>query len=139
MSTTTSASKDLFVGVGPAAEVDRYLDSVAIDEVTEIDFEPFKMHRLAHSGTQRAAAPTSQDFWVAHDIGRDAELDWKVRNGEYRMVLMNGDGTSGVDADGTFELELPHVNTIAWVLIGGGSLLALGGIIGVVLSVRRRS
>jgi hypothetical protein len=43
----------------------------------------------------------------------------------------------GVVVDGDVGLTLDHVDTIAWVLIGGGVLLLLGGLATIGLAVRR--
>lgn len=135
----TGTTEDLFIGIGPAARVDRYLASVPVDEVTDVDVETFKLTRKAHAGTKRPAPPASQDFWVARSSGHGADtLKWTVRDGDYRLVLMNADGTRGVNADGSLTITLPHVPSIVWALLAGGSLLALASITAVVLSVRRR-
>jgi hypothetical protein len=119
----------LFIGIGPAAQVDRYLASAPVDEVTDFEVDPFELKRTPHEGSRRPEPPASQQFWVASGAGRDtASLQWKVRDGDYRLVLMNADGSARVDVDGDVGLTLPHVARIAWVLIGVGLLLALGGI-----------
>jgi hypothetical protein len=128
----------LFVGIGPAGNVDRYLASVPIDEVTDFEIDPFELIRRPHPGSRRPAPPARQRFWVAQDTGAGAAtLSWKVRDGDYRFVLMNADGSRGVDADGEFKLTLPHVARIAWALIVPGLLLVLGGIAAIVFAVRR--
>ncbi|MDQ3676167.1 MAG: hypothetical protein M3401_05090, partial [Actinomycetota bacterium] len=66
-------TEDLFIGIGPAAQVDRYLASVPIDEVTDVDVDTFRLTRQSHAGTKRPAPPASQDFWVARSSGHDAD------------------------------------------------------------------
>ncbi|MDQ3676898.1 MAG: hypothetical protein M3401_08870, partial [Actinomycetota bacterium] len=106
---------------------------------TDVDVDTFRLTRQSHAGTKRPAPPASQDFWVARSSGHDADrLEWTVRDGDVRVVLMNADATRGVSADGYVTLTLPHVPSIVWALLAGGSLLALAGITAVVLSVRRR-
>lgn len=130
---------ELFVGIGPAAAVDGYLAGAPVDEVTDFEIDPFELTRRPRGGTTRPAPPASQDFWVAEATGRDtAALDWKVRDGEYRLVLMNADGSRPVAADGEVKLDLPHVASIAWALTGAGLLLLLGGAAGIVLATRAR-
>jgi hypothetical protein len=130
---------DLFVGIGPAAEVDRYLAAAPIDEVTDFEIDPFELTRRPRGGSSLPAPPGSQDFWVAEASGRNtATLDWKIRDGEYRLVLMNADGSRPVAADGEVKLTLPHVAGIAWASTGVGLLLLLGGATGIVLGIRGR-
>jgi hypothetical protein len=125
---SASSKSGIFVGVGPAAQVDRYLASAPIDEVTDFDVDPFTMTRHASGGTARPAPPASKHFWVAQSTGRtDATLRWKLRSGEYRLVVMNADGSRGVDTRGELAFTIPHTAAIAWSLIGGGLLLLLAG------------
>jgi hypothetical protein len=51
---------------------------------------------------------------------------------------MNADGSPAVNANGNVKLTLPHVGSVAWILIAGGSVLGLGGIAAIVVSTRRR-
>jgi len=46
---------------------------------------------------------------------------------------MNADGSPGVNADGEVKLTLPHVGSVAWKLLAGGLLLAIGGLAAIVL------
>jgi hypothetical protein len=129
----------LFIGIGPAAQVNRYLASAPLDEVTDFDIDPFELKRTPREGTKRPNPPASQEFWVASGTGRDsATLRWKVREGDYRLVLMNADGSTGVDVEGDVGLTLPHVARTAWVLVVLGGVLALGGVAGGVRELRRR-
>jgi hypothetical protein len=135
----TGETKGLFIGIGPADKVDRYLSSVPIDEVTDFEIDPFKLERKPRAGSRRPEPPASQAFWVAKASGRDtATLHWKVRDGDYRLVLMNSDGSRGVDADGDVGVTLPHVSRVAWLLVGGGALLLLGGVATIVIAARSR-
>jgi hypothetical protein len=131
----------LFIGIGPAAQVDRYLASVPVDEVTDFEIDPFELKRTQQEGSRQPEPPAGQEFWVASGTGRDtATLRWKVRDGDYRLVLMNTDGSAGVDIDGDVGLTLPNVARTAWVLVGLGVLLALGGVaVGTRELWRRRS
>jgi hypothetical protein len=137
--TTTNHDAGVFVGIGPADQVDRYMAGAPYDEVTDFDVDPFKLNRSPHEGTKRPAAPASQDFWVAQASGAEAAtLRWKVQDGDYRMVVMNADGSRHVDTKGDVALTLPHIGSIGWSLLGGGILLAIGGLVAVTLSVRQR-
>jgi hypothetical protein len=121
------AGKGAFVGIGPAADVDRYLSRSPIEEVTDIDVDPFVLDGSPRPGTERPAKPAAQKFWVAQGTGPKASLNWKVRDGDYRMVVMNADGSRKVTTAGSVGLEVPHLPTIAWILIGSGLFLLVGG------------
>src|SRR6266516_3069655 len=38
-----AGGKEIFIGVGPTLDVDRYLDGVPVDLVTDIGFSPFRL------------------------------------------------------------------------------------------------
>ena len=134
----------IFVGVGPAADVERYLARAPIEEIGGIDVDPFELTgRKPRSGGRRPSPPAKRDFWVAQGSGREeAMLSWKVEDGDYRLVAMNADGRRGVAVDASVGVEIPHVTTIAWILLGVGLFLLIGGIAAIVIvgiSMARRS
>src|SRR5215208_6285413 len=49
--------KDVFVGVGPADDVERYLAGAPIDEVSDFEVAPFRMDHNPRGGTARPAPP----------------------------------------------------------------------------------
>src|SRR4051794_15955402 len=87
-----AAGKDVFVGVGPTKAVDRYLAGAAVETVTDFDVDPFTLDKMRNEGVVKPKPPAQQSFWVAKSSGRDASIDWKVRDGNYRVVVMNADG-----------------------------------------------
>ena len=136
----TGPTEGLFIGIGRANDVDRYLASAPIEEVTDFEVDPFKLTRHPRAGTQRPEPPASQSFWTAQSSGQQsATLRWKVRSGDYRLVLMNSNGHRGVRANGDVALTVPHLPRVAWVLLGAGTLLLLGGTGAIVLGARRRA
>ena len=93
------AGKTLFIGIGPQAEVARYLGSVAQANVQDLDFDPFRVTYLPVTGRAPQAPPTEQSFWAASASGVGTQtLTWKVRDGDWSVVLMNADGSRGVTA-----------------------------------------
>ena len=110
---TPGATSGVFVGVGPAKDVERYLAAAPIDEVTDFDVDPFKMKHHPRTGSATPAPPSQQDFWVAQSTGAaSAKLDWKAGDGEYRMVVMNADGSRGVRTQGDVSVTIPHTSAV---------------------------
>jgi hypothetical protein len=136
---TSKPGSGVFVGVGPAKDVERYLAGAPIDEVKDLEVSPFKLEHHPRSGTRRLAPPGTQSFWTAQATGADhADFDWKATSGNYRVVVMNADGSRGVRTHGDASVAIPHTAPIAWSLIGGGLLLLIGGIGTIALAMRQR-
>jgi hypothetical protein len=131
---TSQDGRDVFVGVGRRADVDRYLRGVSVDRVTEFGVAPYRFGtRREGSATAKAGAPTRQRFWVAQSSGHTADLHWKVRDGDYRVVVMNADASRGVATDSHFEVGAPYLSTLGLTLVLVGAV-ALGS--GIVVLVR---
>jgi hypothetical protein len=130
--------QNLFIGIGPQAEVSRYLGDVAHANVQDIDFDPFRATYLSVSGNSPQAPPTDQTFWAASASGVGQQtLTWKVREGDWSVVLMNADGSRGVAADVDLGAKL---SWLLWVAVGTliGGVLITGGSAGLVLLAARR-
>ena len=121
--------RPLFIGIGPAAEVDRYLASVPHKELTNLD----RGRGFVVGGDQRPADPGSQGFWVATG---ERTVRWNVHSGDWRAVVMNADGSSGVTADLSIGARFPHLGGFGvLLLVAGGVLLAAGA--GMLISAAR--
>jgi hypothetical protein len=132
----TAEGQDLFIGVGHAKDVDRYLAAAAIEEITDVELEPFRLDRELHPGSTTPAPPGAQPFWVASSS--DGVLRWDVHDGDYRIVVMNRDGSRGVTADVNVGLTVPRMPAIAWTFAGLGGSLLLAALAIAAASVRRR-
>jgi hypothetical protein len=119
-------SSGLFVGIGPAIEVDRYLAGVEIDQAVDFDVDPFVLNLSRRDGAQTTAdPPAEQGFWVMSGTG-STDLSWPVRDGDYRVVVMNADGAAGVDSQFSVGLGLSGIFALGLgLLIGGVVLIAL--------------
>jgi hypothetical protein len=124
---SVQSDRPAFVGVARAADVDRYLKGAPVDEVTDFEVDPFRMKHDPRAGSKQLAAPGKQRFWVASSSGTHPSLDWKAGSDEYRVVVMNADGSRGVRTHGDASLTIPNTAAIAWSLVGGGLLLLLAG------------
>jgi hypothetical protein len=132
----------VFVGVGPTAQVERYLDGVDLDRVTDFETVPFRLDTTRETGDARAAAPGGQDFWVASaqsgtDRAARAEVTWEIQNGDFEVVVMNADGTPGVLTNASVGAGLPDSTGLWILLIGVGSFLLVGGVALVVIGARQ--
>jgi hypothetical protein len=137
--TISSPDKAVFVGVGRKADVERYLSGVAVDDVKDIDVDPFRLNTEPRAGSSQPAAPTAQSFWVAKGSGRQATLIWKVSDGSYQLVLMNADASPSVAVDGRFSLTVPHLFAIGIGILVAGCVLVLIAVVLFIIGVRIRT
>ena len=134
----SDSERPVFVGIGPAAAVDRYLRDVARDEIDDLDSggDPELQGR---PGGAPSAPPGSQRFWAASVTGSGEQtLDWDPEDGTWRVVLMNSDGSRGVSSDMSIGAELDSVLWIGLGLLGVGVLFAAGTALAITGAVRRR-
>jgi hypothetical protein len=136
--TPTGTGHQLFLGIGPASAVDRYLRGVSYDVATDVSVAPFHLTRARHLGTATPARPGSQSFWVARASGDHPTLTWTVTSGSYRVVVMNTDASAPVAFAGGLALTIPHSFGIGIGLLIGGIVLILIGIVLIVLGARAR-
>lgn len=134
----THSTRPLFVGIGPATAVESYLAGVRYEVATRFDAarSDFRLHR----GGAPAAAPAAKRFWVAQSLGSGTQtLSWPPSNGEWRIVVMNANGSAGVRTDLAIGARFPHLLGIGIGVLGAGGLLLLLGGVGLYAAVRRRS
>jgi hypothetical protein len=123
---TPRAGKDVFVGIARTSDVTRYLRTTAHTTVTDLDYHPFHADYAPTGGARRATAPTTRRIWVAQAHGRGAQtLTWDVTDGDWSVVVMNADGSPGIDADVRAGANVPFLNEVAWAALGAGALLML--------------
>jgi Domain of unknown function (DUF4389) len=123
-----SPEGEVFLGIGRAREVERYLRGVEHDEITDLEFDPFTVDYRRITGERPRGAPTGEDFWAASAAGAGVQtLTWEAESGEWSVVVMNADGSAGVAADLSAGAE---ANFLLWLAIGllvAGALLLVGG------------
>jgi uncharacterized membrane protein YgdD (TMEM256/DUF423 family) len=124
----------LFVGVARRADVDRYLTGVAHSTVEDVNFGPFDATYSSSSGTVAPAPPAAQSFWVKSD---SRTATWKIRNGHWRVVVMNADASPGVVADAKVGVTVRGALPIAFSLLGA-ALVLVAGAVALALGRRRR-
>lgn len=136
--TPAGAGHLLFLGIGPAGAVDRYLSGVSHDVATDVSVTPFHLTLTRQGGTATPPPPESQSFWVAKASGNHPTLTWTVTNGSYRVVVMNTDAAAPVAFAGGLDLTIPHSFAIGIGLLIGGIVLILLAIVLIVLGARTR-
>jgi hypothetical protein len=140
---TADGSTPLFVGVARAADAEAYLADVEHSTVTEID-DPATTYDH-HAGGSPAVKPADSDIWLEQATGTGTQsIDWSLddRPGRWTVVVMNADGTPGVDVDADVGATVPVLGEVTSGLIVVGALFVLvgaGGLVGLRVSGRRNS
>lgn len=130
-------AKRIFVGLAEESDVNAYLSDVEYDEIANwltIRRADYRHHR----GDSEPVAPTSETFWVesVHGAGTQT-LEWEVETGSYSLVLMNDDGSAGVDVSVVLGVKIPIVAGIGTGLLIAGTVVLIIGIVMVYLAARR--
>jgi hypothetical protein len=134
----TGTGPDLFVGIGPTDQVNAYLGGVQRTVIDDLGTDGSASSTQV-SGTAPAGAPGEQSFWAEQATGAGRQqLAWDPADGDWTVVVMNADGSAGVDADLRVGAELPALTGIAWGLLAAGVVLTLIAVLVIVLAARRR-
>lgn len=122
-------TRAVFIGIGLASEVEQYLSGVSFDEVTSLGTDRDDVKYKSSGGVAPASLPGDQEFWVAASQGVGAQvLEWELDKGEWKLVLMNADGASGLRADVEAGVK---INILLPIGIG----LIVAGLVGLVVTV----
>ena len=136
---TAAEGSPVFIGVASTDDLASYLDDVAHSTATELDDTAYD----EHPGGAPSEAPADSDIWIAQASGPGTQtMTWEPADGSWTVVVMNQDGSAGVDVGADVGATLPVLpNAVQWLLIasvvfgvGGGLALCL-----VRVSTRRRS
>jgi hypothetical protein len=123
----SSAGKPVFVGIARTSDVSNYLHGTSYTSVTDVDYLPFHAsYRDRDHGGERPARPADQDFWAAAAHGSGTQtLAWDLEDGDWSIVVMNADGSRGVDTDISAAAKVPFIGTLGWVSLGGALVLLI--------------
>jgi hypothetical protein len=128
------AKRPVFVGIGPDADVDRYLGDVAHDELTDIDGDHPEFN--PHGGGAPRTPPGRQGFWVAQSEGSGEQaVTWDAEFGSWTAVVMNANAARGIDVEADAGVKLD------WAIWAGVGMLVVGlvmtvGAVVVILRIR---
>ncbi|WP_018686814.1 DUF4389 domain-containing protein [Actinokineospora enzanensis] len=138
MSIRVDADRPVFVGVAPAADVDRYLAGVAHTDIgTGMPMATARVTRTEPGG-EPATPPGSQRFWTASSSGSGSvRLVWSPAPGDWTVVVMNADAAPGIDVRATVGVTAPALPWVAAALFTAGALVVAGGAALIIGAVHR--
>ena len=128
-------SKEILIAVASGTQAELYFEGVEYDELSRLswdygswDSDEPDISYSRHSGGPPDAAPIAISYWDAVRTGSGAqELDWEPAWGSYWILIMNADGSAGVDVDVKLGARVPILQTIGNMLIFGGIVALLIG------------
>ena len=127
---TSTSGADVFIGVAPQADVDRYLTGVNHTELRNVDVNPFRAVYRDVPGSSAPEAPGDQGFWVSSAEGSGTqEIDWDLASGSWAVVVMNADASPGVSVDLQAGVRLGLLGPLAVGLLLVGLFLLLIGLV----------
>jgi len=118
----------LFLGIAASDDVEAYLAGVAYDEVDSIEFEGADIDYVHHGGASTPGTPGTESLWVVSVEGPGTQtLDWSIEQGDWSVVVMNADGSTGVDVSLVFGARLSNFVLVAWGVFAFGIISLVGG------------
>ena len=140
-----TGERPVFLGIAPRADLEAYLSDVSYSEIERIDFDDYRKDRVwtaeyeDHIGPNAPALPGDQTFWHASAQGEGTQdLVWEIEPGDWMLVVMNADGSRGIELTGTVGVETPWLLAVGiGLLVAGVVLVALG--LTFILFVARRT
>ena len=134
-----TGTQDVFIGIAPVSDAEAYLDGVQRTVVDDLGLDAEDSARQQLPGNAPATPPTDQDFWTEQASGPGLQLlSWNPEQGDWMLVIMNADGSAGVDIEARIGATVPALAGLAWGLLGAGLLLTVIGVLLLALSIRRR-
>ena len=129
-------SPALFVGIGPTADVGRYLAGVSHMLISDL----WTNRVRAIGGGALRSAPGTQTFWVASTTGPGPQtLRWDPANGSWSVVVMNASGRPGIHVRTDLGATYPSLLPIAVGLLAAGAVFGAGAALLIAGAIRRRA
>jgi hypothetical protein len=132
--------KPIFIGIGPESAVATYLRGIGHAEVEDLEYDPFKVDYQLFPGAAPRRPPLRERIWVAATGGTgERRLTWDVKGGDWSVLVMNADGSRGVNADLAVGARLGFLLWVAIGLLIAGVLIALLSAFMISRAFRRRA
>jgi hypothetical protein len=134
----STAGAPVFIGIAPAGAASGYLAGV---QYATVRGAPGSGDQYTeHAGAAPAVPPARTFIWAARAAGPGTQtLTWPVRSGNWTVVAMNADGSAPVSVHVSAAATLPALPWIAAGLLTGGVIALAGGVLLLVIPIRRAS
>lgn len=136
VSVAAPSGQDVFVGIAPRSDVDRYLGGVARSEISDWAGHPQPSYTYRDGGAP-LTSPGQQTIWVASASGPATQtVTWEVQGGTWSVVAMNADGSAGVVLDASAGATIPFLLALSSGLLAGGFVIGAVAVLLLVLGAR---
>jgi len=127
LSAHSPTGRSLFLGSAAASDVDTFLTGAPYDVVVDLTSGGVVRTRQV-PGSQTPPPPNSQSIWHEQSSGPRASIPTVTGNHD-TSVVMNEDGTAGIEANIVVSLDVPGIWRAGWIAVGLGALsILLGGV-----------
>lgn len=116
---------DILVAVGSEAAVEALILRGSHEIVAGLEFDPFDYRGVLIGGTRPLSVPEEGLFAVVSTGAGRQEVTWTIEPGAWRAIIINADGSAGVDVDVRFGARFPYLRgfAIAGMVIGSTVIL----------------
>ena len=136
--TQAGGTAPAFVGIASADAADRYL--AGVDYATVRGAAGHHGTYTEHAGAAPAVPPVRAGIWTVQAAGPGTQtLTWAVRSGDWMVIAMNADGSRPVAMTVNVAATLPALPWIAAGLLISGVIFLIGGVLLIVIPLRRAS
>ncbi len=130
-------AKGVFIGIADERDVRDYLSDVEYDELIRFRFYPRDIDYRNYPGNAVPTPPTAETFWVESAYGKGTQtVRWDLMTGNWVLVVMNEDGSKGVDVDVVLGVKVPMIFGIGLGLLIGGIVAFIIAALMIYFSVR---
>ena len=115
--TPVSSGRPVFVAIGPADQIMAYLSGVSYATVTNAG----QSGLVSHYGTALPAPLRTTRIWTAQVSGTGTQtLRWVAQTGTWMIVVLNPDGSAGLDVRADAGVSASWLFQLSAELIVGG-------------------
>ncbi|OXM45429.1 DUF4389 domain-containing protein [Amycolatopsis alba] len=134
--TDLGSENPIFVGIAPSSEVARYLEGTEYVTITDLASGAVAVHQ----GSGVPLLPENAGVWTVSSAGAGTRtVEWPDQAGDWTVVVMNADGSPGVNVRAEAGATAPVLGRLAWVFLTAGIVALAAAVVLVALSVSRAS
>ena len=120
------SGKPVFAGIARTDELSRVPPRRRTHHGHRLDFDHSRRATAPRPARARRVRPRPSGSGQRPARAPDRRPSkWDIEDGDWSIVVMNADGSSGVQADISAGAKVPYLNEIGWSALGGGRILVI--------------